>query len=57
MDDVGTFWINGKMVLDEPLNAVRAAFAEAKFVKRFGFFELAGTIVERGREVNAPDRK
>ena len=47
---------DGKMVLDEPQNAVRAAFAEAKFVERFGFFELAGAFVVRCGEVDATDR-
>ena len=55
MDDIGTFWIGGEMVLHEAEDAVYASSVEAALVEGFGFFELTVALIGRGGEVDASD--
>ena len=55
VDDVGTLWIGGEMVLHKAEDAVDAPSVEAELVEGFGFFELAVTFIGGGGEVDAAD--
>ena len=55
VDDIGTFWIGGEMVLHKTEDAVGAASIEAVLVEGFGFCELAVAFIGWGGEVDAAD--